>query len=106
MKTFTIDGVEYSVPEISFDLVDDKIIFKIEEGEHAGIVFSIKDMRMDDTDEGLMWYDLETVEEKHVQLIKSTVDNFILMTLHNEVEKIKNLGDKDDVQTEPSGPQS
>ena len=90
MKTFTSDGVDYTVPDISHDLVGDKIIFKIEEGEHAGIVFSIKDMRMDDTDEGLMWYDLETVNEKDVDLIKPTVDNFIIMTLYDQVQRIKN----------------
>ena len=95
MKTFTSDGVEYSVPDISHDLVDDKIIFKIEEGEHAGIVFSIKDMRMDDTDEGVMWYDLETVNEKDVDLIKPTVDNFIVMTLYDEVQRIKNETDQE-----------
>lgn len=95
MKTFVIEGVEYSVPDISADAVDDKIIFKIEEGEHAGIVFSIKDMRMDDTDEGVMWYDLETVNEKDVDLIKPTVDNFILMTLHDGIQRIKDEADQE-----------
>ena len=95
MKTFLIDGVEYSVPDISVDVVDDKIILKIEEGEHAGIVFSIKDIRMDDTDEGLMWYDLETVNEKDVDLIKPTVDNFILMALLDGIQRIKDETDQE-----------
>jgi hypothetical protein len=95
MRTVIIDGVEHTVPEISSITDGDKVIHTIEEGEHTGIKFAIVNMRVDDTDDHVMWYDLEAEDEKHVDLIKPMVDSFILMILLDGVERIKNETDQE-----------
>lgn len=92
MKTFTIEDVEYTLPEISHKLDEskDQVIFTIDEGEMKGTSFSLVNMRMDEKDETLMWYDIDGVDEKTVDKIKPIVDNLILSILHEEAERIRN----------------
>lgn len=92
MKTFTVADKEYTVPDIEA-LVNEEgspTIFKINEGEHAGVTFALDDLRIDDNDDTLLWYDLKTEKEKNVDDIKEIVDNFILMVLHEQTERVLN----------------
>jgi hypothetical protein len=90
MKTFDIEGVEYTLPEISFKSEDNHpVVFTIEEGEHKGTSFSIVDMRMDDEDETLMWYDIQGTDEETVDKIKPIVDTLILNILRQAAEKAR-----------------
>lgn len=95
MKTFVSDGQTIEVPDI--DIVsNDGPVMQITEGEHAGVCFKITNIRMDDTDEGLMWYDLDITDAVgqntglSVDKIKPIADNFILMALHEQIERAKN----------------
>lgn len=95
MRTFMSEGVELSVPEM--EVVDrDAKVFQITEGDQAGVCFRFDNMRMDDSDETLLWYDLDIVDaagnvtELSVDNIKPIVDNFILLTMYEMIERIKN----------------
>lgn len=95
MKTFISEGKEITVPDYTVVSVD-PMLLQITEGDHAGIVFRISNIRMDDADEGLMWYDLDITDAVGnntglpVDNIKETVDNYILMMLHEQIERAKN----------------
>jgi len=88
MRTFTIENIEYSVPEIS--VIEDGTSFQIMEGEHQGIIFSIDNLIMDEVEEGLLHYNLNTVDDKDVDKIKGVVDNFILMILYDQILRNQN----------------
>lgn len=95
MKTFISEGKEITVPDYMV-VSAEPMILQITEGEHAGIVFQISNIRMDDADEGLMWYDLDITDAAGnntglpVDSIKETVDNYILMMLYEQIERAKN----------------
>lgn len=97
MKSFVSDGVEITVPDTAVVNPEGPVI-QILEGPHAGVYFKIGNMRMDDTDDALLWYDLDIVDAaghntgEPVDQIKPIVDNFILMILHEQIEneKVKN----------------
>lgn len=91
MKTFVSEGNEITVPDIIPATSDSTIPkFRIIEGDHKNIEFQISNIRMDDTDECLMWYDLDTWPENKVDEIKEVVNNFILLSLYEQMEKFKN----------------
>jgi hypothetical protein len=95
MKTFISEGKEITVPDYTVVSVE-PMLLQITEGDHAGIVFRISNIRMDDADEGLMWYDLDITDAAGnntglpVDNIKETVDNYILMMLYEQIERSKN----------------
>jgi hypothetical protein len=88
MNTFTVEGVEYNLPEFSFDSKDDTgpLVFTFHEGDHKDVSFSIDNMRMDDKDISLMWYDIKGVDEKKIDEIKPTVDALIIWILKRGIE--------------------
>lgn len=95
MKTFISEGQTIEVPDIN--VVDSNgPILQIAEGDHAGVCFKISNFHMDEADDGLMWYDLDMIDAAgqntgmSVDLIKPIVDNFILMLIYEQVEKLKN----------------
>ena len=94
MKTFVSEGLTIEVPDINI-VSDDGPVMQIAEGEHAGVCFKISNIRMDDADEGLMWYDLNITDAVgqniglSVDNIKETVDNYILMMLYEQIERFK-----------------
>lgn len=95
MKTFVSEGLTIEVPDINI-VSDDGPVMQIAEGEHAGVCFKISNIRMDDADEGLMWYDLNITDAigqntgLSVDNIKPIADNFILMALHEQIKRAKN----------------
>lgn len=95
MKTFVSEGQTIEVPDINV-VSEDGPVMQIAEGEHAGVCFKITNIRMDEADEGLMWYDLDITDatgqnmELSVDSIKPIVDNFILMMIHEQIERAKN----------------
>ena len=90
MKTFICEGKEVTIPDISHVQNDDgSLMFEIQEGDHKGIIFALDNMRIDENDESLMWYDLKTEKEEQVLQIKETVDNFILSILHEQIQRSK-----------------
>lgn len=88
MKTYIVssEGRTFDIPD--YDIVQGPV-FRITEGQFEGVWFTISDMRMDDTDECLMHYNVEcagaTVDE-----IKPIVDNFILSILIEQIERLNN----------------
>lgn len=90
MKTFYSDGVEITIPDIGATTVDGRVRLRIEEGDYEGIEFEISNIRMDDKDETLMWYDLDTFPDGHLDNIKPIVDNFILSVMIDKIERLKN----------------
>ena len=86
MKTFMYSGVLYEVPDIRPIL---ETVLEIKEGPYEGVWFTLHDMQMDEEDECLMHYEVEasgaTVDE-----IKPIVDNFIIMLLHDQMERATN----------------
>jgi len=105
MKTFIIEGKEITVPQIDVThlVTEDQVdyTFTIMEGDHQGIQFRMTNMRIDDNDTSLMWYDLETAQPEDVDKIKPIVDNFILMILHEQIERDKN-GQNEIGETSPA----
>lgn len=91
MKTFTIADKEYTVPDIEVMQEEGSTpLFKINEGDYAGVIFALDDLRIDEVDDTLLWYDLKTEKEKDVEDIKEIVDNFILMILHEQTQRVLN----------------
>ena len=90
MKTFRAGDTEVTIPSIGATLVDGNVRLRIEEGDHAGIEFEISNARMDEEDDSLLWYDLNTFPDGQVDLIKPIVDNFLLSILINQIEKDSN----------------
>jgi hypothetical protein len=94
MKSFISEGVEITVPDYEVVSIEPPIL-QITEGEHAGVVFQISNIRMDDADESLMWYDLDITDATGkntglpVDNIKETVDNIILMVLYGQIERLE-----------------
>lgn len=106
MKQFTVGDKTYEVPAITV-VTDDQgksPVFEISEGEYSGVKFSIDDIHMDDKDESLMWYDLnvgDTFDPPRADInlkIKPIVDDFIIMVLHEQIEREKNGKQSDSVQ--------
>lgn len=94
MKTYTFGDQTYEVPDIEVTAADTTYVMRITEGEFTGTSFSLSNIRMDDTDEGLMWYDIDVTNSENqpipvVDGIKKIADNFILIALHEQVEKHK-----------------
>lgn len=95
MKSFISEGKEITVPDYTI-VSANPMRLQITEGDHAGIVFQIGNMRMDDTDEALLWYDLDIIDAAGnntglpVDKIKETVDNYILMMMYEQIERAKN----------------
>ncbi len=89
MKTFFSEGREITIPDIGSITADGGTRFRIEEGEYEGIEFAISNIHMDDNDETLMWYDLDTFPSGHLDNIKPIVDNFILSLLIDRIERLK-----------------
>lgn len=87
MKTFFSEGKEITIPDIGAMIVDGRNRLRIEEGDYEGIEFEISNIRMDDNDQTLMWYDLDTFPDGHIDNIKPIVDNFILSVLIDQIEK-------------------
>lgn len=90
MKTFFSDDKEITIPDIGVVTVDGGTRLRIEEGECEGIEFALSNIRMDDNDDTLMWYDLDTFPSGHIDNIKPIVDNFILSLLIEKIERQKN----------------
>lgn len=85
MQQVTIDGVEYQCPEIQyFSTEDKKTAFRIIEGDYAGKVFGVENMKISDTDDTLLVYDLLTEAPEDVDLLKKIVDNFLVIVLYNQ----------------------
>lgn len=89
MKTFESEGVVIEIPDIEVFESGYTPRMRIIEGEYVGTEFTISNIRMDDKDEGLMWYDLDTVPKTAADKIKPIVDNFILYTLIMQIEREK-----------------
>lgn len=93
MKTFTIESQEIIIPDIKV-VRTDPLVFQIMEGECEGIQFILENMKMDDEDVSLMWYDLNTIVESDVVKIKPIVDNFVISILHDQIERSQNENDQ------------
>ena len=86
MKIINIGNDSYEVP--AYHLYKDEAgqtIFRIEDGEFADVEFMIKNMSMDEADEGLMHYDL--FSDAPVNDIKPVVDNIIFDILNEQINR-------------------
>lgn len=90
MKSFQSDGVTYTIPDIvhTGDPLNPR--FRIQEGPCAGVEFAISNARMDDGDDSLLWYDLDTWPSDRVDQVKPISDNFILSILISQIERMAN----------------
>lgn len=87
MRLFTLAGVDYEVPDIEFvEEQDNNTVLEIVEGEFKDTQFYMTNMRMDEEDGGLMWYDLHTTDNVDNDKLKVVVDNFILSMLYDRVK--------------------
>jgi hypothetical protein len=93
MKTFMSEGREIQLPDIGVVSSESAPRFEIKEGDFKGIQFTITNIRMDDKDEALMWYDLNTATEGDQEKIKPIVDDFILSILYEQIERPENEND-------------
>jgi hypothetical protein len=96
MKTFQSGNDTITVPDISVVKSDDPITFRIEEGEWAGVMFTIAHMRFDDKEEGLLLYDLDVVKGEQPtnatpKDIEGIVSNFILSILYDQANRSKGV---------------
>lgn len=81
------DETEVEIPDIEYS-VDDKeaLSFRITEGPHEGVIFSITEMKMDEQDESLLWYDLQ-VTGASSEDIKHIADAWIIALLEDAIER-------------------
>lgn len=90
MKSFESDGVTYEVVDIVPVSESKEPVFEIREGEFAGTWFKLSNLRIDNKDDSLLWYDLEASGDTTVDQIKPIVDNFILSILVEQIQRTKN----------------
>lgn len=90
MKQFTIEDHTYEVVDFLAEEIHGTPTFTILEGEFAGKMFILSNMHMDETDEGLMHYNIDAHEDVDVDLIQPLVDNIILYILYEQLERVKN----------------
>ena len=87
MIKFNIESKEVELPDIVFTEDTDKgMVFTIKEGPHKDVVFTVSNIQMDDEDECLMHYDLESPDN---DAIKEIVNNFLVHTLMESVKYFK-----------------
>lgn len=84
MKKFEIEGKEYCVPDIIVANKEDSI-FEINEGDHKGAQFRIYDIRVDNQDEAVLWYELDTYAGVTIEQIKPIVDDFIIQIIYEQI---------------------
>jgi hypothetical protein len=94
MKTFQSGNDTITVPDITVVKSDNPITFRIEEGEWAGVMFTIADMQLDDKVEGLLHYSFDIINSDQSpkathENIEKIVSNFILSILHDQVKRSK-----------------
>jgi len=89
MEKFTIENVEYELPDLTPITEGDIIQFRIEEGEHQGSVFEIRNIQMDNEDASLMNYDLFTSEGANSKAIEPIAQALIMKALMNAIESAK-----------------
>lgn len=91
MKTFKLEEREVTIPDIDAVGFDSTLRHIIRDGEFAGVEFTLDNMRVDDEDESLLWYDVSVVAgDATVDKIKEITDNYILWILVQQIEKFKN----------------
>lgn len=87
MKHFNIGDKSYSVPDITVTGDSNNPVFEISEGDHKGVQFRIHDIRVDDEDAAVLWYELDTSAEMIVGQIKPIVDDFIIQIIYEQIER-------------------
>lgn len=109
MKTYKSGDREFSVPEIvplelqeedaaKDSTLPDPLKCVIAEGEFAGTEFTIGNLRMDDEDESLLWYDFHIVKGTFtVEQLKPTINDWIIGLLYDMIEREQN----EQVSTDP-----
>ncbi len=87
MKTFIVEEVEYTIPDITFigstDEEVKKNCFVIEEGEYEGLQFRLSNFKMDD--DSFLSYELEVSKEK--EGLETLIENFVLYLIQNKIDK-------------------
>ena len=84
MKTFIIGEKEYTVPDIGVTL-EEPVQFRVDEGEFAGVQFTISDMQMDDADDSQLNYSVSTDSEIDMEKFSLVLNDFIVMILHEQL---------------------
>jgi len=92
MKVFKCEDREVQIPDIKPITLETGLAFEIQEGDCKGIQFTLTNIRIDDKDDTLLWYDLNTVDESHIARIQSIVDNYILMMLYEGIKSADTEG--------------
>jgi hypothetical protein len=92
MKTFQSGNETITIPDISVIKIDNPIVFRIEEGEWSGVMFTISDMHFDDEKESLLHYFFNIVDGDQPSTvtpddIEKIVGNFILSIINDQVMK-------------------
>jgi hypothetical protein len=93
MKTFTIDGKEYVVPNIGVTS-EEPIQFRVNEGEFEGVNFTISDMQIDDDIEGLLHYNVSTDADVDMDRFRDVLNDFIILILHEQLMREEDLDSK------------
>lgn len=89
MKTFQIEDVTYTVPAYTVKEVKDQngeadYWIVLEDGQFGGIAVRFDNIKMNDTDDTLMEYDLYTSEKVEDMTAMREVTNSILLNILNE----------------------
>lgn len=89
MKTFTVEGQEYTIPDITFlgstNEKDPINCFLIEDGEYEGIQFKLSNLKVEEQD--FLSYELELSRE--MDGLEEVVSNFILYLITSQLRESK-----------------
>lgn len=87
MEKFTVENVEYELPKMGYVMADnDTLRFIIEEGELTGVEFGLSNLQMDESEEGLLHYDID-VDEASLEKVKPITEALILKILTDMANK-------------------